>query len=952
MKSEILTASAGAGKTYSLTERVHRLVCAADPFIVALTFTRAATAEMRKRILDRVDGSDADYHAKLQRIMHIGKIRFATFDSFFFRLLAAHGDPVRIADDKETEIMKERIKKTFYDAVYRSGRVEEIVIACRILRTSVESLTDELGDEESSRFFDNRISAGRFPLIRAETAKLKEELDRLLGELQGLDSEKLPARVHTNVVGMGGDSIQDLVKRKAFLHADLSAYGYLGKKLDWASPPLSDINRVFAELRDRLAGYLLNRAILRELTLEEMDGVYRAAADRVKNRERKLFFRDVIDRLIELDGRNAALRAEVMGLCFELGLDRVRHLMIDEFQDTSRDNMVLIAPLIEEVLSEVGEDGMGERSLFVVGDWKQMIYGWRGADREAVEAELSRYMGGQLQRDFLPYNWRSTPLLVDYFNRTVSEIFTGPEQKEHQLPPPEKSHGGLSEIGLVRVEMERGQKAPLYDRMVKVLEQKKAEWGCDYSDITLLFRTNTDKEATARRLAEAGIGFAEVKGRQLLACEEGVAVFSLLAHFFSETVSGFAEKAVEASSFADGLLPVVHDRERILSRYAEPYGLEAVADVLERCRGVIHNAVVETCAEEAEAFFRTGGGDAPAFLAFLFRVREKISVPEPAHSDRVKLATIHGVKGLQFPHVFLLWLEQNKPFPFYLQDEGCRVSFNAEEIAFWETFGSPTARDIVEAHGREKKKIDQEKADLLYVALTRATHSVTVFVKKPGKGKDQKKDEAADTLSEKLTTVLEHGPFDAECERGEDCVYYRKDYGPVPEKTESGPLEIEPVVFPPTGPDTGTPEPDRALLATGIREGIDRGARIHAFLAGLKDGPAIPERHGLSESEFASVTAFLEDKRVSEILFRKGRVYIEQPVSNRELYGIVDRMIVEENRVTIVDYKTGTVGELLDSYLEQVRRYGIIVGSLYPERAVETILLLVDDTRRMIPVGM
>ena len=152
-----------------------------------------------------------------------------------------------------------------------------------------------------------------------------------------------------------------------------------------------------------------------------------------------------------------------MGLYFELGLDRVRHLMIDEFQDTSRDDLELIFPLMEEILSEVGQNGEGERSLFIVGDWKQMIYGWRGADRQTIEKRLAPYRGGQLQLNFLRCNWRSTPLLIELFNKTVAEIFPESDADEQQLKRglPIRVYGSLSEINLCKVEMAEISEGPL-----------------------------------------------------------------------------------------------------------------------------------------------------------------------------------------------------------------------------------------------------------------------------------------------------------------------------------------------------------------------------------------------------------------------------------------------------------------------------------------------------------
>ncbi len=944
-RSEILGASAGSGKTYRLTERTFDSIQSENPLVIAVTFTRAATAEMRKRILDRVDGAGLAYGEKLRQIMRAGGVRFSTFDSFFYQLLAACGDTVEIADEKQTQILVEKIANGFFKKIAKTGKIEDILIACRLLGTPIEKLTQDLAEGRAGKFAENDVSEERFSKIVAETAGLRVEIGHLLESLRLEDSEKLTARVRQNVLGLSGVDIQELTGKAALTHRDLSDWGWLGK-IDWTAQPHARINAIFVRLREKLAWYLQNRAMLRELTLTEMHEVYQAAAQNVKGKERKIFFEDILDRLIALDGKGAKERTEVMGLYFELGLDRVRHLLIDEFQDTSRDNLELIFPLIEEILSEVGENGEGERSLFIVGDWKQMIYGWRGADREAVTDRLSRFSGRQLQKDFLPCNWRSTPLLIELFNRTVSEIFPGSGASEQQQAPPEKTYGAVSEINLFPVEIVRNQKNVFYERMIEKIREKKVEWGCDYSDITLIFRTNTEKESMARELAEAGIGFAEVRGRQLLASEEGVAVFSLLAFLFAREGSGFFDKSLEASSFRDGLLRIAGKKEEILSRYAAPYGLQAVADVLEMCRGSLPDSVVETYAEEAESLFRAGGSSAEEFLSYIFKVRDKVSVPEPARSDRVKLATIHGAKGLEFPHVFLLWIEQNRAARFYVPGFQCHMSFNKDEIGFWESCESIEATQILEARKKEVEKSENEKANLLYVAMTRARNSLSVFVKK------RKKDgEKTGDLSEKIVSVIERGPFDAEVFRGEDSICWRKDYGSQRERESKNMVKIAPF-HPPAliEPASQGVQLDRSFVSEDVRAGIERGERIHAFLAKLGKSPGDSAGQGLSTEELQAVSAFLEDTTVSEVVFRPGRLYTEQAISNRVFYGVVDRMIVEKSRITVIDFKTGAAGELLESYVAQLQRYGAIMKSLYPDRAVEAYLLFVDAEEKVVRV--
>jgi ATP-dependent exoDNAse (exonuclease V) beta subunit len=73
-----------------------------------------------------------------------------------------------------------------------------------------------------------------------------------------------------------------------------------------------------------------------------------------------------------------------------------------------------------------------------------------------------------------------------------------------------------------------------------------------------------------------------------------------------------------------------------------------------------------------------------------------------------------------------------------------------------------------------------------------------------------------------------------------------------------------------------------------------------------------------------------------------GKVYAEQQISDKERFGIVDRMIVADNLVTIIDYKSGSMRGLRQKYEEQQRRYIKIMKSLYPRRKVEYYILQID----------
>ena len=87
---------------------------------------------------------------------------------------------------------------------------------------------------------------------------------------------------------------------------------------------------------------------------------------------------------------------------------------------------------------------------------------------------------------------------------------------------------------------------------------------------------------------------------------------------------------------------------------------------------------------------------------------------------------------------------------------------------------------------------------------------------------------------------------------------------------------------------------------------------------------------------------FVERSDVSAIMFRAGKLYIEQQISDKNNFGIVDRMIVSDDLITIIDYKSGSMRGLRQKYDEQLKRYTKIMESLYPLRKVEYYILSID----------
>jgi len=173
-----------------------------------------------------------------------------------------------------------------------------------------------------------------------------------------------------------------------------------------------EAERAFAQFKDACAEYARSQTILRpayalapsvqigQQLLRDLDAV---------QREKGFVFGSQMAGIVGevLDGEFGVPDA----FC-RLG-DRLHHLLVDEFQDTSRAQWSAAMPLASECLAKGG-------SLFYVGDVKQAIYGWRGGDARlfdevADDGELLAMSGG-LTQDNLPHNWRSSAEIIGFNN--------------------------------------------------------------------------------------------------------------------------------------------------------------------------------------------------------------------------------------------------------------------------------------------------------------------------------------------------------------------------------------------------------------------------------------------------------------------------------------------------------------------------------------------------------
>lgn len=484
VRSAFVMANAGAGKTRVLTNRVARLLLQNIPpeKILCITFTKAAAAEMAERLfkelgawalmdddalaaaLAEVEGAggpkrDKDALANARRLFARaletpGGLKIQTIHSFCesvlrrFPLEAAAPPGFSILEDSEARKLLEQAvdvvaKRTAGDTQLAAAfdclatlRNEPQLRALLIKNVGpafesafirndgvegmIASLAQELGVNP-----DQEIDAASTGFIQPiDTTKFDEARQAL--NASGANAKKYCAAPMKRFLGAATPEDQWQALSKLFLKTDGNPRAKYGDKqtekiAPWVNDYLIDLEQNFVAANDaRKAAVLFEDTAALYRLYAEIRDVYR----RSKSVRAALDFDDLIERTRALFSRAASL-----WIMYKLdkGID---HILVDEAQDTSPAQWSVIEALLEDHLSGAGAREE-PRSFFAVGDMKQSIYSFQGADVqlfEEKEADLGKRLAaiGDYKNVDLQLSFRTTQPVLDF----VDALFVEPEAAE------------------------------------------------------------------------------------------------------------------------------------------------------------------------------------------------------------------------------------------------------------------------------------------------------------------------------------------------------------------------------------------------------------------------------------------------------------------------------------------------------------------------------------------
>lgn len=463
--SSWVSANAGSGKTRVLTDRVARLLLGgADPGrILCLTYTTAAAAEMQTRLF-RTLGQwammpDADLRAAIEALGEAeaaqdeaaldrartlfaraletpGGLKIQTIHAFcdgllrHFPLEAGVPPQFTVLDDRQARALRAET----LDAVALAEGGAFAGIAA-IGPEDLDPLLQEIarhraafegpGDPEALARALGVEEAVAFALSAADRRLLAEAA--ALGAASGPKDAGTAAKLRAALAGPAGE-IQEALEG-ALLYGP-TAKAPFGPKTDFPAKALRKAHAGLCDGLDALAaavaearpGRIARAAWEKACALQAFGRVWLAAYGARKTRAGMLDFDDLIDRA------GALLQDRGVGAWVLWRLDGgVDHVLVDEAQDTSPAQWSVIAAITDEFFAGAGGRTI-ERTVFVVGDEKQSIYSFQGADPAAFGDMRDRFarmleaMDRELARCDLLWSFRSAgPILA-----LVDAVFAGP----------------------------------------------------------------------------------------------------------------------------------------------------------------------------------------------------------------------------------------------------------------------------------------------------------------------------------------------------------------------------------------------------------------------------------------------------------------------------------------------------------------------------------------------
>ena len=1060
-RSTWLSANAGSGKTRVLTNRVARLLLhGVDPQnILCLTYTKAAASEMQNRLFKTLGAwamlNDSDLRAALSALGETpsgdlskartlfasaieapGGLKIQTIHSLCssilrqFPLEAGVNPQFRELDERQqTELIEailNRMADTHHDVLEEVAKfISEETLADLAISVSKKAevfhaprnvpdifksfgvspdLTNDAIAKEALSIVDIAFLKSLVPVLRTSEkttdTKLADAFDRLSDQVSAQTLMTLE-----NVM---------LVKSAPF-HANVSR---LPTKDIKESPEFSPLLPEFVSIMKRVEDARPTRVALaaahRTVAIHAFAQAFLPTYAAAKKDEGVLDYDDLI-----LQTRALLTKRSMQWVMYRLD-GKIDHILVDEAQDTSPAQWDVIEALADEMASGEGER---IRTLFVVGDKKQSIYSFQGADAAGFDRRAKSFRdrladGQGLRSEELAFSFRSSPAVLS----AVDHVFQGQDgfDAHHQAyhgdmpgrvdlwplikPPDARKDPDWYETGdrvvdnttsqklaeavaariddLIGKETIPGENGP---RLVKpddimVLVQRRNEL---FDELIQACKRKGLDVAGADRFKIA----SELAVKDLLALMSFLALpddsLSLAAALRSPLFGLSEQDLFTLAARRDAKLPLWaalrHQKDAFqhvydtLSKLLDSVDYQRPFELLERILTRYEGRVrlMERLGPEAEDGINEllnqaliyERNDVPSLTGFLNTV-SAADIEIKRQSDNtgglIRVMTVHAAKGLESPIVILPDTMRSDPQvkSDLLDADGLVV---------------PPVRDgdapplIAGAKDQKKAADREERKRLLYVAMTRAEKWLIVCGLQPAKnvGKESWHTLVSEGLERAGAEVLETdvGPGQrltwGDWPKGPDSAVSETFPDPIPSPREYGNAPAAPAKRKVIAPsDLGGA---KVIGGGELREedALKKGRQIHLLLEHIPNSTnpnALAHRllgFGADAAQLADIPDLLTEAEQTiaahpELFAPEALAEVDivgdVEVLGARMSGTIDRLLISDERVLAVDFKTNTIvpdtpEQTPEGLLRQMGAYLAALEQIYPDRQIDVAIL-------------
>ena len=1091
-----LSANAGSGKTKVLTDRVARLLLngVLPEHILCLTYTKAAASEMQNRLFERLGAwsmrADAALRDELQQlgleteldaamlrkartlfaraIEAPGGLKIQTIHSFCAALLRRF--PLEAGVSPQFHEMDERASRLLAGSILDdiSASDQQSVIGSVAAYCNETDVMDLIASVLKHRQLFAQGSA-------------KAEIWGRLNLPVTLTGEALCAGVFTkdawgligtlvSALSAGSPTDQRNGEKLAKLSApSLEALGLLEQLLLWGEgttkntpfsakidafptkalrdgalqPHLPALHALMARVEDTRDQRLGLMAAQKTAVLYAFAAVFLPAYEREKQARGWLDFDDLILKAHGLLTDQAV--ADWVLYRLDGGID---HILVDEAQDTSPIQWQVIEKLAQEFTSGQGARSNRGRTIFVVGDKKQSIYSFQGADPAEFDRMKADFAARLKPTDTplfdasLAHSFRSSSAILALVDKLFAPApgVSGAAGEQH-LAFKTKMPGRVDlwpALEAVEKQKDRSWERPvdlpdqdnhlvqlarhIAEEIDHMITQKVAipeEIGktgryhmrpVRAADFLILVQRRSDlfqeiiRACKAQNLPIAGadrlkLG-AEMAVKDLLALlaflatpeddlSLAVVLKSPLVGWDEQTLFTLAQgrgrkflwQVLRAATDQHGHLIAMLNDLLLQADFLRPY--ELLERVLTHYAG--RKLLLGRLGQEAEDGLNALLGQAmayersevPSLTGFLVWMQsDGLEIKRQADQDgnQIRVMTVHGAKGLESPIVIL---PDTAKRDARLHDD----LLVAQDGAFWKVPRAEMPPRLRELRERKLRAEEEERDRLLYVAITRAEKWLIVAAA-GDLGADQR------AWYQKISLGFE--ALSAQSQRFPTGMGRRFDYGvwgpcsvEVEEEQSVPSLVLEGFFNEVAPPVPAQPKPlspsdlggEKSLQSDAEETDEDaklRGLQIHKLLEVLPsldptlwpdmyskilDQAALPASAETFEALKAEVLGVLKTPDL-QFLFgfdALAEVALSGPVAgleNKQVYGIVDRLVVQEAAVWLVDFKSNaqvpeSPAEVPLGLLRQMAAYAAVIARTYPDHQIIPALLWTKQARLM-----